>query len=87
MATSPVLMPPGLAHLQALHAGPALLRYPGEEQDPLSQVLQQVGAKASSTALMIPGPALLPAIGGKGQELGRASLPPSHCHMTVKRQG
>jgi hypothetical protein len=40
----------------------------------LSQLLYQVRDRASSPDLMIPEPVLLPAVVGKGQVLGRASL-------------
>lgn len=70
----------GLAHLQPWQPGPVLLCCPGQVQGLTSQVLQQVRDRASSPVLMTPGPALPPAVGGKGQRGWRASLPcPSHC--------
>ena len=60
-------MPPGPIHWQSLHPGPALPRCSCEVQGLLSSVLQQVRDSISSPALMTPGPAFLPAIGGKEQ--------------------
>lgn len=60
MACSPTPMP----------AGPDLLGCPGKVKSPLSLVLQQIRGRDGFPALMIPGPALLPASGGKGQGRG-----------------
>lgn len=56
----------GPTYPQSPHSGSALLCCPGEEQGQLSQVLQQVRDRASSSALMTSQPAFMAALGGKG---------------------
>lgn len=71
---------PSLKHPQAgspalLPSGPVLLCYPGKVQDLASRVLQQVRFRAHCPALMTLRPALLPAVDGKGQEVGGSGSP------------
>jgi hypothetical protein len=75
---SPTLMPSWLAHQQVLPC------CPGEVQGLYSQVLQLVRDIAISPTFMTLGSVLLPAIGVKEQEWGRASLPHPCHHITDK---
>lgn len=77
-AGSPTLMPSGPPYPQSPHLGPALLCFPGEVQGLPFQVLQLVKDRATSHALMSPGPGLLPATDGEGEKGG------VHLHITTR---
>lgn len=76
----PALRP---ALLQPLCPSLAPLCCPGEVQGLLSRLLRKVRDRASTSAFMILGPALPPAIDGK-ERMGRRCLLHPRCHTTDK---